>query len=616
MTVTVTDNRTTLDAADVITNWNLGAVTTTDFAEATGSVTLAINTSTGQLFWTGTGINFTTAGNELIYLWSSNTALQGSWASAVHAMWLSDGTNDLALHEAGNDRDVFKHADNQVQFQCFLIDIDYLGTKNTNGEITAVAGSYASFDETSVSEVGSHFITLSKALAGGTNTFVDIIRYGTEGISITAGTTGARGTFLEIVTEDRATGDLKGHGIIREYTANTYGVQGTMKFGTTSTGDSWFEDSNVVVTFEDRDVSDDKFKLIVLGNVTGGEETHFYLSNSIIASARAGVEVDMSSTGINTLDLNTVTFSNLLNAVSFPSDSASYSHDVVDCTFNNCGQVDPGAVTLTDCSFIDTNAPTTGAMLLDATGSGNMSGLKFTSGGSGHAIYIPSGATGSYTLTDFTYSGYGITGTTDAVIYNNSGGSVTITVTGGDTPSYYNGTSADTTVVSGVNLKLIVKDADGNALVGARCLMEADTGGADPYLDSVAITSVTTTATVDHTGHGLATGEMVNIRGCTQPEYNGAGKVITWVDVDTYTYTISGGPASPATGSPTATQCYISELTIAGGIAEQSYNAGGTQPYRGVVRWSTTPNIWRDVKYSGSDVSGGLILPIQMDSDE
>ena len=463
MTVTVTDNRTILDQADAITNFNLGSQNTTDYAEAAASVSLAVDTSTGQLFFNGTCPNFVTTGNELIYIWSSNTATQNSYkpatqANASHALWLSDGTNDIIIFMEGNDRLVFKHSDSQVQFSCFIIDVDYLDTVNTNGNLYEVAGSYASFDPTSITEVGAYYVTLSKALAGGFNCFIDIIRYGTEGISITGGTTGARGTFLEVTTEDRAKTDLKAHGIIREYTIGSYGVQGTLKFGTTSTGDSWFDDSDVSITFEDRQVSDDKWKIVVLGNTTGGEETHFYLTNVTIASARVGVEVDMTSTGINTIDLDSVKFTGLKNAINFPSDSASYSHSIVNCIFNDCGQVDPNTATLTDCTFSDSNSSTTGAMLLPASTT-NLSGLKFVSGGTGHAIYIT--ATGTYTFTNFTYSGYGATASSDAVILNQSGGSVTINVTGGDTPTYKNFSGSEsTTIVASVTLTVTVQDTD------------------------------------------------------------------------------------------------------------------------------------------------------------
>jgi hypothetical protein len=316
-------------------------------------------------------------------------------------------------------------------------------------------------------EVGAHYTTLSKALGGGTNCYIDIIRYGTEGISITGGTTGDRGTFAEVAAEDRDTADGKGHGVFREYTPGSYGAQSTIKFGTTSTGDSWFDDSGFSVTFEDRLISDDKFKIVALGNVTGGEETNLYLSDGTISTARPAVEVDMSSTGINVLDIDGVNFVNLKKPATFPTDSASYSHSISNCAFINSGQVNPGTVSFTYNSINDydeTYSSAGGALIIDsASNVSNWSNLSFTSSGTGHAIYITAG--GTYTFTNFTYSGYGASSTTDAVIYNNSGTSVTIQVSGGDTPTYRNGSGASTTVVSSVTMTITVKNKDTLAVI-------------------------------------------------------------------------------------------------------------------------------------------------------
>lgn len=67
------------------------------------------------------------------------------------------------------------------------------------------------------------------------------------------------------------------------------------------------------------------------------------------------------------------------------------------------------------------------------------------------------------------------------------------------------------------------------------------------------ITRSSTTATVAMTGHGWATGDLVSIAGAGQVEYN-VRRPITVVDANTFTYTISGAPATPATGTITAAQ--------------------------------------------------------------
>lgn len=467
MAVTVIDNRTVLNDADTLTNWNAGVSITTDYAEATGCIAEAYNIATGTLHYSPAApINFSTAGSECIYIWSSNTALQNSWQDGInssHAIWLSDGTNELVIMNAGNDREVFKHASEQVQYQCFLIDVDYLSTKNLNGEIYVNSGTFASFNTASITQIGAYYVTLSKALGGGYNVFADIIRYGTEGLSVVGGTTVDRGNFYEIVLEDRSRLDGKAHGIIREYTAGAYGCQGTLKFGSAaSTGsDIWFEDQNISVTFEDRDINDDKFKFMVIGNTT--DSVNFILSNSSISSARPGVTVDMSSNNINTLLLDGINFSSLKNPVSFPTDNNT-GHTVESCSFNRCGQIDPGTVYFRG-NTISNYSGSTAAVLLDADGTSKWSDLTFNSIGTGHAIEITS--SGTYNFDNFDFIDYGLSDTTDAAIYNNSGGSVTINVLGGTTPTARNSIGSTTTIVSSISININVQDSEQNPISGA-----------------------------------------------------------------------------------------------------------------------------------------------------
>ena len=70
-----------------------------------------------------------------------------------------------------------------------------------------------------------------------------------------------------------------------------------------------------------------------------------------------------------------------------------------------------------------------------------------------------------------------------------------------------------------------------------------------------AITRSGTTATATCTGHGYAVNDWVQISGANQPEYDGIF-VITSVTANTFSYTIAGTPASPATGTITAQDNY------------------------------------------------------------
>lgn len=114
-------------------------------------------------------------------------------------------------------------------------------------------------------------------------------------------------------------------------------------------------------------------------------------------------------------------------------------------TFTNCPSFLSNNAALSECTFNGTKIEV-----------GNLSTLEnciFNSSGSGHAIEVTT--PGTYTFTGNTFSGYGANGTTDACIYNNSGGAVTINIAGGgDTPTIRNGAGASTTVNNVVTLAL------------------------------------------------------------------------------------------------------------------------------------------------------------------
>lgn len=109
-------------------------------------------------------------------------------------------------------------------------------------------------------------------------------------------------------------------------------------------------------------------------------------------------------------------------------------------TINNC-QVTLNGGGLNSCTIVNpfnrviTNNPE------------NIVDCSFTSKGTGHAIEIS--ATGTFDFFGNTFSGYGADSTTDAAIYNNSGGAVTLTLQAGDpTPTVRNGSGASTTIAS------------------------------------------------------------------------------------------------------------------------------------------------------------------------
>jgi hypothetical protein len=107
------------------------------------------------------------------------------------------------------------------------------------------------------------------------------------------------------------------------------------------------------------------------------------------------------------------------------------------------------------------NDPTFGT----TTGLNNMT---FEQGGDGHALELTS--TGTFGLEAIEFVDYGADTTNSAAIYNNSGGAVTLNISGGgSTPTVRNGVGASTTVVNAVTITL------SNLVAGSRVYIENTT---------------------------------------------------------------------------------------------------------------------------------------------
>lgn len=118
-------------------------------------------------------------------------------------------------------------------------------------------------------------------------------------------------------------------------------------------------------------------------------------------------------------------------------------------TFARCGLVTANAAEIEDCSF---SAPS-GAVAVITAAPGKIKRCSFTSDGTGHAIEITTA--GTYSFEGNQFAGYGAGGTTDAAIYNNSGGAVTLNISGGgSTPTVRNGAGASTTVNNAVTVTI------------------------------------------------------------------------------------------------------------------------------------------------------------------
>lgn len=177
---------------------------------------------------------------------------------------------------------------------------------------------------------------------------------------------------------------------------------------------------------------------------------------------------------------------------------------------------------------------------------------------------------------------------------------------GGDTPTTDQFGAGTIVIENNVAVKLTAIDAKTLVVIqSVRALLEADTGGDLPVAESVTITRVGATASVVHTAHGITSGQKVTIRGAVQVEYNGVF-VISNVTVNGYDYTVSGTPATPATGTITATGVLVEGLTNASGVVENAtFPFTTNQPTTGTARKSTATPRYKAAPLTGSVTSSG-----------
>lgn len=615
MTLTLTDRRSILTQADSTTDWTGGGfgVTTSDFAESTGAVAGSLAATTGQTYYTmPTGsIDLSTT---LVYVYSFNNALQDAWDASPppQGLLLGDGTDRISFDMAGANRRVFNHLDGPTAWQCLVLDGAQASAMNTAGNTYVVAGSFAGLNLAAITQVGCSFDTNSKALGGGYNVAVDIIRYGNNGIRLTAGTTGARGTFSEIAVADRSTADQTAHGVFRALASIAFGVQAPLTFGDSGNATAcYFQDSGKVVVFENRNIANGKYYFNVEGHAT--PVNLFILTSCTLTTAGPNVSVDMSNANIDTLTLTACQFIALANTITFASTGAS-GHNVTGCTFDGCGQIDAGAVTFTNNVVSNSTATSgalvagggdmdgttitgyegtadTSALIYNETGDpdGELDNMNITKGtASTHAIEFGTSSPTTMTLRGIDFSGYNATDAqNDSTLHIlRTTATVTINLIGCTGNISYKSAGATVVLVNNpVTLSVHVADIEDNSdLFKARVLVAvASAAGGWPYNASVTITSSGTTATVTHTAHGLSTDDNVIIAGTVEDPYNGVFK-ITVTGVNDYTYVMPTTATSPATGTITATLAIISGLTDANGDISASRAYDADQPITGRVR--------------------------------
>jgi hypothetical protein len=292
-----------------------------------------------------------------------------------------------------------------------------------------------------------------------------------------------------------------------------------------------------------------------------------------------------------------------------------------------------GAVTLTDTFIrLPTTAVDVGALVWNLATDPDtyLDGATFTKGTNAHhAIDFGTSVTADIILRNIEFAGFGSTedGNDAPLRFLATTGSLNCSLigctVGGVAASASNFAKDDaagiavTLIFDPVTTLVHVDDNTGVDLQNARVLLEAADGAGDfPFEDTVTIVRSGATATVTHTGHGLATNDWVVIRGADQQEYNGPFQ-ITFVDVNSYTYTVSGAPDTPATGTIISSGAILSGLTDVNGDISVSRTFSSNTNMKGSVRKSSASPRFKSFLISGTvNNVTGLTINVRLVSDE
>jgi len=280
------------------------------------------------------------------------------------------------------------------------------------------------------------------------------------------------------------------------------------------------------------------------------------------------------------------------------------------CTIN-------AATTFTNEAFILSDT-----LFTSSTANGAIAGCNFTAGpDGGHAIEIT--ATGSYAFDGNSFTGYlgtlgsnptADSGSSSAAIYNNSGGTVTLNITGTDTtiPSVRNGATSDTVVSASATLTLTGIETDSEA----RIINLDDVINFNKELaGNDQIHGLVIAATIADGGSGYSNGtQTLTVVGGTGTaatiEVTVAGGIVTSVDGITTAGDYTANPPTPSTTTGGGgTGCTL-RLTIRGTFS-YAYDAASTPNVAIIVFHLDFKEVRIEQLLSSSDAS----IPIQQTTD-
>lgn len=303
---------------------------------------------------------------------------------------------------------------------------------------------------------------LLAAISKGAPHGVDAIRYGRGQIAAIYGDAGnGYATFVGMAAKN----DLQANrwGLFQEQ-AGGYLWKGLMSIGD-GTAEVDFRDSNRNIIVDDTPRTYSSFNRIEINHPDSRVD---WTGINITALNADGLSIGefevMDDAEIN---FDTCVFTDMGQ---FIFHSVSTSANIDNCTWRRCDQVTQGLATFDGCVFEGSDSTAIDHVALLASDLDEILNCDFISAGTGHGIELDSNHAGNtYGISNCTFTGYATSdgNTGNEMIYNNSGGAVTINVTGGTFPSIRNGAGASTTVVQSLDWYFEIQDQAGSVVTTA-----------------------------------------------------------------------------------------------------------------------------------------------------
>lgn len=370
-----------------------------------------------------TSANAATKANRGLAFGLTNTSTTSTtaWSTTNYKLWLLDGS------------------DTAVEGGWVPYCVDPAGTADVSaGTLTVASIRNCAFISRQQSTVNT----------GLNNVLVDAIRRGT-GVTATASSAADTITLDSIYLVDSTL--TNAWGILSKANEIYYGL-GTINIGSASQANTClFKDTNQVLIWRQQPVSTTHYKFNLLG--ASGQLTTFQLGNKAgDGSTSSGCTIRGAGTAVWNLTANANTRALIyastlerINTATLTAASELKNTNVVES-----GTITTAGATLTDCSFSAHTA--TQLQLAQPSEVGNITGCKFTSAGTGHAMRI-TGTAANFTLSGNLFTGYaayqadGTSTGNEALFIDIASGNITISITnGGNTPSYR--TSGATVTIS------------------------------------------------------------------------------------------------------------------------------------------------------------------------